>query len=56
MNIVIHICTVTAEIITIPQVVKSLLLVTKCSKELLYKEEEGVADLHAATCKEKRVS
>lgn len=37
----IHVCTVTAEIITVPQVVKSLLLVKKCSEELLHKEEEG---------------
>lgn len=36
----IHACTVTAEIITVPQVVISLLLVKKGSEELLYKEEE----------------
>lgn len=41
MHAVIHVCTVTAEIITVPQVVKSLLLVKKCSEELLHKEEEG---------------
>lgn len=41
VNVTIHVCTVTAEIITVPQVVKSLLLVKNCSKELSYKEEEG---------------
>ena len=41
MNAVIHVCAVTAENITVPQVVKSLLLVKKWREELLYKEEEG---------------
>lgn len=37
----IHVCTVTEEIITVPHVFNILLLMKKCSKELLYQEEEG---------------
>ena len=54
MNAVIHVCAVTAENITVPQVVKSLLLVKKWREELLYKEEEGSWQTCMQLCAKRR--